>query len=170
HRRLELDQSALVQDMIRLGKWTLSAGLRWDHYQLLVNQNAMSPRLSVARHIPAAKLVVHASYDRVFQTPAFENILLASSSAVESLNPNVLRLPVKPSHGNYYELGLTKALSDSVKLDATTFRRDVNNFADDDQLLNTELHFPIAFRKSQIYGAEAKLELPHWGRFSGFLS
>jgi outer membrane receptor for Fe3+-dicitrate len=77
---------------------------------------------------------------------------------------------VKPSHGNYYELGLTKAFSDKFKIDATTFRRDANNFADDDQLLNTEVHFPIAFRKAQIYGAEAKLELPHWRRFSGFLS
>jgi outer membrane cobalamin receptor len=169
-RRLDLEQSAFVQDLVRLGKWTISAGLRWDHYQLLVNQNALSPRLSVARFLPSAKVVVHASYDRVFQTPAFENILLASSPAVESLNPNVLRLPVKPSHGNYYEVGLTKAFSDKVKLDATTFRRDVNNFADDDQLLNTEVHFPIAFRKAQVYGAEAKLELPHWRRFSGFLS
>ncbi len=43
--RSDLEQSAFVQDMIRLGKWTISAGLRWDHYQLVVNQNAVSPRL-----------------------------------------------------------------------------------------------------------------------------
>ena len=45
--RPDIEQSAHVQDLIRLGNWTLSAGLRWDHYQLLVNQNAVSPRLSV---------------------------------------------------------------------------------------------------------------------------
>ena len=50
--RPEIDQSAYVQDLIRLGNWTLSAGLRWDHYQLLVNENAVSPRLSVARFFP----------------------------------------------------------------------------------------------------------------------
>ncbi len=85
--RPDLEQSAYVQDLIRLGNWTVSAGLRWDHYQLLVNQNAVSPRLSVARFFPSAGLVMHASYDRVFQTPSAENILLSSSSQVVSLNP-----------------------------------------------------------------------------------
>lgn len=169
-RDLDLEQSVFVQDQIRLGNWTLNAGLRWDHYQLLVNQNAVSPRLAVARFIPSANLVLHASYDRVFQTPAFENILLTSSASVVTLNPNVLRLPIKPSHGNYYELGLTKSVVDNLKLDVSTFRRSVNNFADDDLLLNTAVSFPISFRKASIYGAEGKLEAPHWGRFSGFLS
>jgi outer membrane cobalamin receptor len=169
-RRLDLEQSAFVQDLVRLGKWTISAGLRWDHYQLLVNQNALSPRLSAARYFPAANVVVHASYDRVFQTPAFENILLASSPAVVSLNPNVLRLPLQPSRGNYYEIGITKALADRFKVEMNGFGRFVDNYADDDLLLNTTVSFPIAFRKAAIYGAEGKLELPHWRRLSGFLS
>jgi hypothetical protein len=46
----------------------------------------------------------------------------------------------------------------------------VNNFADDDQLLNTAVSFPIAFRKAVIYGAEGKLDLPNWRGFSGFVS
>ena len=145
-------------------------GLRWDHYQLLVNQNAVSPRLSIARYFPSLDLVVHASYDRVFQTPSFENILLSSSPAVQSLNPSVLRLPVEPSHGNYYEVGLTKEFFGKLRLDANYFRRDVNNYADDDQILNTAVSFPIAFQKAIIYGAETKIEVPHWGRFSGFAS
>ena len=169
-RDLDLEQSAFVQDLIRLGKWTVSAGLRWDHYQLLVNENAVSPRLSVARYFNSANLVLHVSYDRVFQTPAFENILLASSPAVVSLNPNVLRLPVKPSRGNYYELGVSKAFADTLKLDANVFRRAFDYYADDDLLLNTAISFPISFRKASIYGAESKLELPQWHRFSGFAS
>ena len=166
----DLEQAGFVQDLIRLGKWTASAGLRWDHYQLLVNQNAVSPRLGLARYVAAADLVLHVSYDRVFQTPAFENILLSSSAAVAALNPNALRLPVQPSSGNYYEAGLTKGFAGRVKLDANYFRRNAGNFADDDQLLNTGVSFPIAFRKSSIYGAEAKLEIPHLGNLSGFLS
>jgi hypothetical protein len=166
----DLEQSGFVQDLIRLGNWTASVGLRWDHYQLLVNQNAVSPRLGIARYVPAADLVLHASYDRVFQTPAFENILLSSSPDVIALNPNVLRLPVKPSLGNYYETGLTKGFAGRVKLDAKYFRRNAGNFADDDQLLNTGVSFPIAFRKSSIYGAEGKIEFPHLGNMSGFIS
>jgi len=170
HTGRDLEQSAFVQDLIRLGRWTVSAGLRWDRYQLLVNQNAVSPRLGVARFVPSADLVLHASYDRVFQTPAFENILLSSSPAVISLSPEVLRLPVEPSHGNYYELGLTKGFLGKFKVDASYYRRDVNQFADDDQLLNTGVSFPTAFRKSEIYGAEGKVEIPQWGKLTGFVS
>jgi hypothetical protein len=169
-RRPELDQSAYIQDSIRCRNWTFSAGLRWDHYQLLVNQNALSPRLSAARFFPATGLVLHVSYDHVFQTPEAENILLASSPQVISLNPSVLRLPVEPSRGNYYEIGVTKAVLGQLRLDANYYRRYSNNYADDDQILSTAVAFPIAFRKAIIYGAEGKLEMPHWGRFSGFVS
>ena len=64
-----LEQAAFVRDLIRLGNRTLSAGLRWDHYQLLANQNAVSPRLRVAHFFPSADIVLHFSYDRIFQTP-----------------------------------------------------------------------------------------------------
>jgi hypothetical protein len=106
----------------------------------------------------------------VFQTPAFENILLSSSAEIVALNPNVLRLPVEPSRGNYYEAGMTKGFAGRVKFDVNYFRRSADNFADDDQLLNTGVSFPIAFRKSSIYGAEGKIEIPHLGNLSGFLS
>lgn len=169
-RRPELDQAAYLQDLIRYRNWTFSAGVRWDHYQLLVHQNALSPRLSAARFFPGAGLVVHASYDRVFQTPEAENILLASSRQVVSLNPSVLRLPLQPSHGNFYEVGATKSVWGNVRVDANYYRRYSNNYADDDQLLSTAVAFPISFRKAIIYGAEGKIEMPQWGPFSGFVS
>jgi hypothetical protein len=168
--RPDLEQSAYLQDVIRLGDWTASAGLRWDHYQLLVNQNAISPRIALARFFSSAGLLIHGSYDRIFQTPSSENLLLSSSPQVVSLSPNVLRLPVQPSHGTYFEIGGTKALVHELRFDADYFRRYVNNFADDDQLLNTAVSFPIAFNKAVIYGAEGKIEIPNWGRFSGFAS
>jgi hypothetical protein len=170
--RPDLEQSAYVQDAIRLGNWSVNAGLRWDHYQLLVNQNAVSPRISVAHYFPSLGLNIHGSYDRIFQTPSFENILLSSSPAAEVIDTSVpaLQLPVQPSHGNYYEGGLTKAFLGKLRLDANMFRRDVNNYADDSQILSTGISFPIAFSKGVIYGAEAKLEVLRWGRFSGFAS
>ena len=165
-----LEQSAFLEDLIRLGQWTVSAGLRWDHYQLLLNQNAFSPRLSVGRYLPRLHTVLHVSYDRVFQTPSFENILLSSSPLVVSLNPNVLRLPVRPSNGNYFEGGFTKAFADKLRLDGNVYRRTFRNFADDDQLLNTGVSYPISFDKAVIYGAEGKLQLVRLGSLSGFVS
>ena len=171
-QRPDLEQAGYVQDLVRLGNWTLNAGLRWDHYQLEVNQNAVSPRLAVSRYFPTIGLNIHASYDRIFQTPSFENILLASTPAAEAIDTSVpaLQLPVQPSHGNYYELGATKAFFGKLRLDANMFRRDVNNYADDSQILSTGISFPIAFDHAILYGAEAKLQLLQWKGFSGFAS
>ena len=170
--RPDLEQSAYVQDAIRLGIWSIDTGLRWDHYQLLVNQNAVSPRIAVSRYFPAMGINIHGAYDRIFQTPSFENILLSSSPAAEAIDTSVaaVQLPVQPSHGNYYELGVTKAFFGMVRLDTNVFRRNMNNYADDSQVLSTGISFPIAFRQGIIYGGEAKLEVLKWGRFSGFAS
>ena len=142
-----------------------NAGLRYDHYQLVLNEFAFSPRLSVGRFFPKADLMVHASYDRVFQTPSFENILLSSSSQIDALSDQFLRLPVQPSRGNYYEAGISKGLLTRMRFDANMYRRDVSNFADDDQLLNTGISYPIAFDHAVIYGAEGKFELLRLGEF-----
>jgi hypothetical protein len=168
--RPDLEQAGYVQDSIRLGNWTVNAGLRWDHYQLMLNRQAVGPRLAISRYFPSANVIAHFSYDRVFQTPSFENLLLSSSTAATTLNPISLQLPVEPSKGNYYEAGLTKVFLNKVRLNTNYFRRVVNNFADDDQINNTTISFPIAFRKAIIYGAEVKLDLPEWKKFSGFVS
>jgi TonB-dependent Receptor Plug Domain len=170
--RPDLEQAAYIEDAMRLGNWSIDAGLRWDHYQLVVNQNAVSPRLAISRYFPSVGVNIHFSYDRIFQTPSFENILLASSPAAEAIDDSVpaVLLPVQPSHGNYYEWGATKAFFGKLRFDANAFRRDVNNYADDSQILSTGISFPIAFDHAILYGAEAKLQLLQWGHFSGFAS
>jgi hypothetical protein len=169
-RRHDREQAVFLQDRMRLGRLSISAGIRWDHYQLAVDESAFSPRLGVAWSWPGAQAVIRASYDRAFQTPAIENLLLASSSALDRLGDDVVRLPVRPSRGNFYEAGVSKALFGLLRLDVAHFRRDTNDFADDDVLLNTGVSFPIAFRKARIDGTELKLELPRWGALSGFAS
>lgn len=170
--RPDLEQAAYIQDSIQFGNWSIDAGIRWDHYQLMVNQNDVSPRVAISRYFPAAGIKVHGSWDHVFQTPSFENIILSSSPEAQALDTSVpiVQLPVKPAHGNYYELGATKALSGKLLVDANMYRRDVNNYADDSQIFSTGISFPIEFRRAIIYGAEGKLEVQQWGRFSGFAS
>jgi outer membrane cobalamin receptor len=159
-RRPDREQALFVQDRVAAGPWTVNAGLRWDHYRLLVEQSAWSPRLGVAWSWPRRDLVVRASYDRAFQTPAVENLLLAGSAALETVTDNVLRLPVRPSIGDFFEVGFSTRLLSTFRLDAAHFRRQMTNFADDDLLLNTGVSFPIAFRRADIRGTEVKLELP----------
>jgi hypothetical protein len=162
------EQAVYGQDTMHLGNLVINLGLRFDHYDFIVDETAWSPRLGVAYHVKPLNLVLHASYDRTFGTPPFENQLV--SSAPSSRFEEGFYLPLRPSRGNYYEVGLSKALGSHIRLDANWFDREVRDFEDDDLLLNTGVSFPIAFRKATIRGTEIKLEVPRWGKFSGFLS
>ena len=165
-RRSDREGALFVQDQVHAGAWTVNAGLRWDTYRFVVDEQALSPRLGVA-WAPRPDLVLRASYDRAFQTPAAENLLLASSPAVDVLGDEVVRLPVRPSRGNFYEAGLSKTFAGALRLDATAYRRIARNFADDDVLLNTGVSFPIALARGTVNGAELTVTVPQYGRWSG---
>ncbi|HVN03112.1 MAG TPA: TonB-dependent receptor [Bryobacteraceae bacterium] len=164
------EQAVFGQDEVHWKHLTLTAGLRFDHYDLLVNQTGWSPRLGVGYYLPKLKINLHVSYDRVFQTPPFENLLVSSSAAVTSLDPLVLRLPVEPARANYYEAGFGKAFFGHIRLTGNFFRRGYRNYPDDDLLLNTGVSFPITFARANIYGEEARLEIPRWGPITGYVS
>ena len=61
-------------------------------------------------------------------------------------------------------------LAEKLRLDVNFYRRDVRDYADDDQLLNTGVSYPIAFDKAVIYGAEGKLNVVRLGRLCGYVS
>ena len=164
------EQSAFLQDSFHAHNWNVSAGIRFDRYRLVWKASAWSPRIGVSRYIPSLGLLVHVAYDRAFQTPAIENLLLASSPAADVLNGIVVRLPVPPSRANFYEAGLSRGFFGKLRLEANVFRRDLRDYADDDVLLNTGVSFPISFSRARIRGEEIKIEVPRWGRFSGFVS
>ncbi|MBZ5661591.1 MAG: TonB-dependent receptor [Acidobacteriia bacterium] len=169
-RRWDVESSAYAEDQIRLGKWNVSAGLRFDQYKFAVGESAWSPRVGVSRYISSLHLLVHGSYDRVFQTPALENLLLASSPKAQAFSGIVLQLPVQPARANYFEAGFTESFGGKLRIDGNVFRRDFHNFSDDNVLLDTGISFPIAFSTAEIFGEEIQAALPRWGRFSGFLS
>ena len=169
HDRPDLEQSAFAQDSHSPwqmdGRAPVCAGTTINFCSTRV---PFSPRISVGRSLPSLNMVLHASFDRVFQTPSFENILHHQFAVDQPIDPSVLHLPVQPSRGNYYEGGLTQAFKNRMSFDVNFYRRDVRNYADDDQLLNTGVSYPIAFDKSVIYGAEAKLTLVRLGKLSGY--
>jgi hypothetical protein len=162
-------QSAFVQDAWRAGKFSVNAGIRFDHYQLVADETAWSPRVGAAYDLPRAGLVFRASYDRIFQVPAMENVLLASSDLGQILGGGGF-LPLRPSRGNFVEAGLSKTLSSHVRLDGNWYRRSFQNFADDSLLLNTGVSFPIAFSQATVQGIESKLEVRNLWQFSGYIS
>ena len=164
------EQAVFVQDNVHFGNFNISAGLRFDHYRVRVEESAWSPRLGFAWFVPKLGVVLRGSYDRVFGTPAIENLLLSTSAQVRTLNSKVAQLPLRPSRGNYYELGATKELLKKAHISATVFRRAIRNVSDDDVLFNTGVSFPIALNSANIYGVESQFALPQWGPVTAWIS
>jgi len=169
-QKWDIEPSFYVRDQMHYGAWNFSLGLRFDHYGFAVSESALSPRVGVSYFISPWNLLLHASYDRIFQTPAMENLLLASSPQLDSVNPIVLRVPVPPAHANFFEGGATVSLFGRLRVDANVFRRNFQNYSDDNVLLQTGVSFPISYAYARIIGEEVRLEVPHWRRFSGYVS
>ena len=155
---------------MRLGAITLSAGLRFDHYRLKVEESAWSPRLSGSWFVAPALLVVHGSYDRTFETQPVENLLLSSADLVDALGGEGRQLELRPSRGHFFEVGVSKSVRDRVRLDANYFVRQARNMTDDELLLNTSVSFPIAFSKATVTGFEARVDVPRWRSVGGSVS
>ena len=164
------ESSFFVQDSFRLGGLAVNVGIRFDRYSLFVDDVAWSPRLAASYYVPGADLQFRASYDRVFQTPPLENLLLSSSADLLRFDAVDDVQPVPPSRADFYEVGIRKAFGDRLRLDVSRYRRDFQDYFDDDVFLNTGIGFPISFAQAHIEGTEARLELLLWRGLTGALS
>ena len=164
------EHALFAQNLTRLGPFTLAAGVRYDYYRLRTEAHALSPRLSGSWFAAPLGLVVHASYNRTFETPPIENLLLASANVVDDLGGEGRSLAIEPSRGHFFETGFSKQIVARVRLDGTVFSRRATNVVDDDLLLNTGVSFPLTFSRAVVTGVEAKLDIAAWGPVSGWVS
>jgi outer membrane receptor protein involved in Fe transport len=169
--------SVYVQDRFPLFKnFTLDAGLRYDNYRLLIKEDALSPRIGVAYYIPRTQTTLRASYNRLFQPPPAENLLLASSAQAAALSPiAVLRgaavvQPILPDKENSFEIGAQQAVSRLFRLNLTVYQKRIENFSDKDQFFDTGVIFPITISKGRVTGEELRLESTDIHGFRAFVS
>ncbi|HWR17614.1 MAG TPA: TonB-dependent receptor [Terriglobales bacterium] len=161
-----------VQDRFKWAGLTADMGIRYDHYDLLLTQDAWSPRIGLAYYVAKTGTVVRASYNRLFQTPPVENLLISSSQAgaVFSGDPNKIVTPVPPERQNFYEVGLQQQLGHYVRLDLAHYVKNIRNISDKDQFLDTGIIFPVAVYSGDVRGYEVRLDLAAVRGFTGFLS
>jgi hypothetical protein len=166
--------AAYIQDRVTLFKdLTIDAGIRYDHYDLVTEENAWSPRVGIAYHINKLGTVLRASYNRLFQTPPTENLLLSSSDAGAIFSPigsstGVRAVP--PERTDYYEFGFQQQLGKYVRLDVARYIKNIRNFSDKDQFLDTPIIFPVAIARGDIRGVEARIDLIPFYGFTAFIS
>ncbi len=169
--------SAYVQDRFTLFKnFTLDAGVRYDNYKLLISEQALSPRIGAAYYIPRTQTTLHASYNRLFQPPPAENLLLVSSGEAAAISPiAVLQgvttvLPILPDKENSFEVGAQQLLSRYLRVGLTLYQKRIKNFSDKDQFFETGVIFPIAISSGRVTGEEVRIETTEIRGFHGSLS
>jgi len=77
--------SAFAQTTVRFARLTLNLGVRHDEYRFLVDGRQLQPRLGMSYAALGDTLVLRASYNRNYQTPPNENLLLSNSEAASRL-------------------------------------------------------------------------------------
>jgi hypothetical protein len=163
-----------VQDVYSpLSNLNISVGVRWDRYQLLVTETAVSPRVGVAYHVPQSGTVVRASYSRLFMPPFSENLLVSSSIEARALSPQVDAgggIDVRPERQDAYEVGVQQTLGRHARLDVAYYRKNIRNVADVDQFRDTTVTFPISVARGRAQGVETRLDVPLVGGVNGYLS
>jgi hypothetical protein len=169
--------SGFAQDTMRLGRFTLTLGMRYDAYRFLATGNQMQPRVGIAYHLRETGTVFRASYNRVYQTPPNENLLLSSSMDATALVPPSVRealgngvVIIRPERQDVYEGGLQQAIGSWSSLNLAYYYKGSRDLQDNDNFFNTGVIFPTSLSRSRTRGAEARWVFPGGRGLSGSLS
>ena len=169
--------AGFLQDTVRLSNLTAQVGLRYEHANFPLSEGQLQPRVGLAYYVPATKTVFRASYNRIFITPEYENVLFSSSAEASSLAPPGVQqsralgeglILVPAARQNVYDLGVQQALGSKLRLDVDFWERRVRFVADQAQFENTGIVFPVAFEHGKLHGWNVRLDLAPIGGLSGY--
>jgi hypothetical protein len=156
--------SGFMQDNVRVGRFQLAAGLRYDNYRFLVDGNQMQPRLGMSFHIRETGTVLRASYNRLFQTPPNENLLISNSEEASVLvSPDARQtlggalVRIRPERQDAFEVGLQQALANRASLNVAYHHKRARDQQDNDNFFNTGIIFPISLSRLRVNGLETRL-------------
>lgn len=166
-----------IQSTIRTRTVTLALGLRHDTYSFLVAGRQWQPRVGVSYQLPGSIGVLRASYNRNYQTPPNENLLLSSSEVASRLAPESVKQalggtyrPIQPERQNVYEAGFQRALSSSASVDVSLYRKDSKDQQDNNNFFDTGIIFPTTLAAIRVAGAELRLMFARQRALSGTFS
>ena len=169
--------SGFAQDGIKARRLQVTLGLRYDVYRFLRAGAQLQPRLGASFHVRETGTVLRASYNRLFQTPPNENLLLSNSRSAAALAPPAVAQalgsatePIRPERQNFWEAGVQQAVGRRAGINLSFYHKDATNQQDNNNFLNTGIIFPIALKAIRVNGAEMRLNLPPVRGVSGWLS
>lgn len=115
-----INTALYVQDIYKLDpKWTLTTGLRYDHYSNFAGQT--TPRVSL-NYGADADTDIYVSYNKVFRAPNLDDLYYRNDAWFSYGNPNL-----KPENGRVVTVGVNKRLGNSTTASASYFHSDIND-------------------------------------------
>lgn len=169
--------TAWIQDQIKLGRLQIALGLRYDSYHFLARGAQWQPRVGISYHLKETGTVFRASYNRNYQTPPNENLLLSNSPQAAALAPQSVRdafggaaITIRPERQNVFEVGFQQAIGSIIGINGTYYHKYATDLQDNDNFLNTGIIFPTTLASSRVNGAEGRVNFFPGRRFSATLS
>jgi hypothetical protein len=157
-----------IDDRFNPFSWlTLSAGMRptrfsegnfsADSIEPPISESAISPRFGATVTLPRLRWTFRAFYGHYYQAPPIETV----SGPLESLcePPSCEFLPLHGERDEEHQFGVTIPYRGWV-LDADTFKTDVANFLDHNNIGASNIFFPLTDTRALIRGWELTLRSP----------
>ena len=140
-------------------------GLRYDHFDLVSDNNEVSPRVGVAYHIRRTGSLIHASYNRLFSPPPVEYSLLASFLGNTAIDPDQRVGNVRAYTQNYGEIGLSQELYPRVSLEINGYAHNGRNSFENHEISISRIFVPINFDRAKSRGFEMVLNMRRIEKF-----
>ncbi|MDP4199387.1 MAG: hypothetical protein Q8922_11005 [Bacteroidota bacterium] len=164
--------SGYAQDRVTAGDWTLSGGVRYDLYDFLDQESGISPRVN-AIYRASDRLVIRASYNRMFMQAPLENDLVSSSmqagQLVGSAQAGAPQI-VQSEKSHVLEIGAGYRLNKYVNLDLTGYGKLIDDMIVKVELGNSGVIFPANIKNGIVGGGDLEVLLRDWNNFSGRLA
>lgn len=169
--------SAFLQSTLSFNRLSLNLGVRHDEYRFLVTGRQLQPRLGLSYALNDSQIVLRASYNRNYQTPPNENLLLSNSEVASRLAPASVRealgsayRPIQPERQDVFEAGAQFSLGSVVTVDGAAYRKVSRDQQDNNNFFDTGIIFPTTLSRIEVLGAEARVTVLARRGLSGSLS
>jgi outer membrane cobalamin receptor len=147
-----------VDDKFKITPWlTLMAGMRPTHFSDGISESAISPRFGAAVNIPHLNWTFRAFYGHYYQAPPLNTV--SGPLLTQCQPPACAFLPLFGERDEEHQFGVTIPYRGWV-LDADTFRTNVANFFDHNNIGESNLFFPVTIERARIRGWELTLRSP----------
>lgn len=154
-------QGVYIQDDFSpLSNLNLSVGVRYDHSNLLVSDQQVSPRLGAVYYLRKTHTAVRASYSRLYMPPQVENLLIANSEQARALSPFASSgggADIRPETLSAWEVGFTQELPHSLRLNTAYWWRRFQNIDDPNVLFSSTIIFPNSVARAEAKGLDVRL-------------